>query len=93
MLQGDLDVLLNREEFVIFMQSRVPLGPGTFHVVDLVSSYNTLKTGLCRNVVEAAKRNDTQRKTPLIWSSRTIVAEYGKVDANLKDLQISVIVL
>ena len=36
MLQGDLDVLLNREEFVIFMQSPVPLGPGKFHVVVLV---------------------------------------------------------
>ena len=36
-LQGDLDVLFNREEFVIFMQSRVPLGPGKFHVVVLVA--------------------------------------------------------
>ena len=36
MLQGDLDVLSNREEFVIFMQSRVPQGPGKFHVVVLV---------------------------------------------------------
>ena len=36
MLQGDLDVLLNREEFVIFIQSRVLLGPGKFHVVVLV---------------------------------------------------------
>jgi len=27
MLQGDLDVLVNRAEFIIFMQSRVPLGP------------------------------------------------------------------
>ena len=41
-LQGDLDVLFNREEFVIFMQSRVPLGPGKFHVVVLVAfSYLT----------------------------------------------------
>ena len=38
MLQGDLDVLVNRAEFIIFMQSRVPLGPGKFHVVVLVSS-------------------------------------------------------
>ena len=35
-LQGDLDVLVNRAEFIIFMQSRVPLGPGKFHVVVLV---------------------------------------------------------
>ena len=35
-LQGDLDVLMNRAEFIIFMQSRVPLGPGKFHVVVLV---------------------------------------------------------
>ena len=26
-LQGDLDVLVNRAEFITFMQSRVPLGP------------------------------------------------------------------
>ena len=37
MLQGDLDVLVDRAEFIIFMQSRVPLGPGKFHVVVLVS--------------------------------------------------------
>ena len=37
MLQGNLDVLLNREEFVIFMQSRVPLGPGKFDEVVLVT--------------------------------------------------------
>ena len=35
-LQGDLDVLVNRAEFIIFMQSRVPLGPGKFHVEVLV---------------------------------------------------------
>ena len=35
-LQGDLDVLVNRAEFIIFMQSRVPLGPGKFHLVGLV---------------------------------------------------------
>ena len=36
MLQGDLDVLMNQAEFIIFMQSRVPLGPGKFNVVVLV---------------------------------------------------------
>ena len=36
MLQGDLEVLVNRAEFIIFMQSCVPLGPGKFHVVVLV---------------------------------------------------------
>ena len=36
-LQGDLDVLANQAEFTIFMQSRVPLGPGKFHVVVLVN--------------------------------------------------------
>ena len=36
MLQGDLDMLMNRAEFIIFMQSCVPLGPGKFHVVVLV---------------------------------------------------------
>ena len=29
-------MLLNRQEFVIFMQSRVPLGPDKFYVVVLV---------------------------------------------------------
>ena len=47
MLQGDLDVLLNREEFVIFMQSHVPLGPGKFHVVVLVARLN-LKPSNCK---------------------------------------------
>ena len=36
-LQGDLDVLVNRAEFIIFIQSRVPLGPGKWHVVVLVT--------------------------------------------------------
>ena len=52
---------------------------------------------MCRNVVEAAKRNGTQRKNRKLPVSidmvKTIVAKYGKVDANLKDLRISVIVL
>ena len=42
-LQGDLDVLLNRAEFIIFMQSRVPLGPGKFHVVVLVVNFKRLR--------------------------------------------------
>ena len=42
MLQGDLDVLLNRAEFIIFMQSRVTLGPGNFHVVVLVITIFTM---------------------------------------------------
>ena len=29
-------MLVNRAEFIIFMQSRVPLGPGKFHLVVLV---------------------------------------------------------
>ena len=35
-LQGDLDVLVNRAEFIIFMQSCVPLGLYNFHIVVLV---------------------------------------------------------
>ena len=35
-LQGDLEVLMNRAEFIIFMQSPVPLAPRKFHVVVLV---------------------------------------------------------
>jgi len=37
-LQGDLDVLVNPASRIplLFMQSRVPLGPGKFHVVVLV---------------------------------------------------------
>lgn len=66
-------------------------------VVDVTCSNNPLKTGVCRNVVEAAKRNGTQRKNrklPLsIDMVKRIVAKHGKVDANLKDLRISVIVL
>ncbi|XP_068673188.1 integrase/recombinase xerD homolog [Montipora foliosa] len=66
-------------------------------VVDITCSNNPLKTGVCRNVVEAAKRNGTQRKNrklPLsIDMVKRIVAKHGKVDANLKDLRISVIVL
>lgn len=46
---------------------------------------------------EAAKRSATQRKNRKLPVStdmvKTIVAKYGKVDANLKDLRISVIVL
>ena len=46
-LQGDLGVLVNRAEFLIFMQSRVPLGPGEFHVVVLVTiSYPTRAHGI-----------------------------------------------
>ena len=37
MQHGDLDVLVNQAEFITFMQSCVPLGPGKFHVVVLVS--------------------------------------------------------
>ena len=52
---------------------------------------------MCRNVVEAAKRNGTQRKnrrlTVSIDTGNTIVSKYAKADANLKDLRISVIVL
>ena len=39
---------------------------------NVTSSYNPLETRVCRNVVEAAKRNGTERKNrklpPLIWS-------------------------
>ena len=67
------------------------------HDIANVTGYNPIKTGVCRNVVEAAKRNGTQRKnrklTVAIDAFKTIVAKYGKVDANLKDLRISVIVL
>ena len=31
-------------------------------IVDVTSSNNPFKTGVCRNVVEAAKRNGTERK-------------------------------
>ena len=66
-------------------------------VVDVTCSNNPLKTGVCRNVVEAAKRNGTQRKNRKLPLSvdmvKRIVARHGKVDANLKDLRISVIVL
>lgn len=66
-------------------------------MVNVTSTYNPLKTGVCRNVVEAAKRNGTQRKNRKLPVSidkvKTIVAKYGKVDASLKDRRISVIVL
>ena len=66
-------------------------------IVNVISSYNPLKTGLCRNVVEAAKGNGTQRKNRKLTLSidmvKTIVADYGKVDAKLKDLRISVVFL
>ena len=66
-------------------------------VVDVTRSNNPLKTGVCRKVDEAAKRNGMQRKNrklPLsIDMVKRIVAKHGKVDATLKDLQISVIVL
>ena len=45
MLQDDLDVLVNRAEFIIFMQSRVPPGPGNFHAVALVYNTNQTSTG------------------------------------------------
>ena len=65
--------------------------------VNVTASYNPLKTGVCKNVVEAAKRSATQRKNRKLPIStdmvKTIVDKYGKVDANLKDLRISVIVL
>ena len=48
MLQGDLDVLVNRAEFIIFMQSRVPLGPGKFHVVVLVIIIIALRLWRCK---------------------------------------------
>ena len=67
------------------------------NTVNVTASYNPLKTGVCKNVVEAAKRSATQRKDRKLPIStdmvKTIVAKYGKVDANLKDLHISVIVL
>ena len=66
-------------------------------IVDVTSSNNPLKTGVCRNFVEAAKRNGTQwknRKLPVsIDMVKTIVAKYGKLDTNVKDPRISVIVL
>ena len=66
-------------------------------IVNVISSYNPLKTGLYVNVVEAANRNGTQRKNRKLTVSidmvKIIIAEYGKVDANLKDLRISVKVL
>ena len=59
-------------------------------VVDKTCSNNPLKTGVCRNVVEAAKRNGTQRKNRKLPLSvdmvKKIVAKHGKVDANLNDL-------
>ena len=59
-------------------------------IVNVSSGYNPLKTGVCRNVVEAANRNGTQRKnrklTLSIDTVNTIVSKYAKVDANLKDL-------
>ena len=60
-------------------------------IVDVTSSNNPFKTGVCRNVVEATKRNGTQRKNTKfpavsIDMVKTIVA-------NLKDRRISVIVL
>ena len=65
--------------------------------VNVTASYNPLKTGVCKNVVEAAQRSATQRKNRNLPVStdmvKTIVAKYGKVDANLKDLPVSVIVL
>ena len=57
--------------------------------VNVTASYNPLKTGVCKNVVEAAKRSATQRKNRKLPVStdmvKKIVAKYGKVDANLKD--------
>ena len=65
--------------------------------VNATASYNPLKTGVCKNVVEAAKRSPTQRKNRKLPIStdmvKTIVAKYGKVGSNLKGLRISVIVL
>ena len=47
-------------------------------IVNVIPSYNPLKPGLCRNVVEAAKRNGTQRKNRKLTVSidmvKTIVA-------------------
>ena len=52
-------------------------------VVDLTSRNNPLRTGVCRSVVEAAKRNGTQRKNRKLPVSidmvKRIVANYGKV--------------
>ena len=56
MLQGDLDVLVNRAEFIIFMQSRVPLGPGKFHVVVLVSSKSSPVEPGSRKVKQGQRR-------------------------------------
>lgn len=67
------------------------------YIVGVTSSNNRLRTGVCKNVVEAAKCNGTQRKNRKLPVSidmvKRIVAKYGKVDANLKDLRISAIVL
>ena len=53
---------------------------------------------MCRNVVEAAKLNGSERKKnrkpPVsIDIVKTIVAKYGKLESNLKGLRISVIAL
>ena len=57
-------------------------------IVHVTYSNNPLKTGVCRNVVEAAKRNATQRKNRKLPVSidmvKRIVAKYVNVDANLK---------
>ena len=63
--------------------------------VNAIASYNPLKTRVCKKGVEAAKSSATQRKNRKLPIStdmvKTIVAKYGKVDANLKGLRILVI--
>ena len=49
--------------------------------INVTARYNPLKTGVCKNVVEAAKRSATQRKNRKLPIStdmvKTIVAKYG----------------
>ena len=60
-LQGDLDVLVNRAEFIIFMQSRFPLGPGKFHIVVLVSSKSSPVEPGSRKVKQGQRRRKWER--------------------------------
>ena len=70
MLQGDLDVVVNRAEFITFMQSRVPLGPGKFHrsgssLIYMSSSASLVRSRLLTTPVEKKKtKRALFRSTP-----------------------------
>ena len=61
------------ERVTIFVQSRVPLGPGKFHVVVLVSMYGMLMGLSSANSIEVSHNSIRTR----IIASRFRITAYG----------------